>query len=1604
MPHSLTVATMEEEDFSGDSELDQPSDAGDELDFEEEQWGGGSRSSSRASQQSRSSTPGNQDSIDMGEADAFKHTEEVGDNKPNDAEGEATSTSFNDGSQTAEEKGKKRKKKTPQQPGEKKKRKKKEGGEKKKKKSKPGHLRRNIRKLKADDKLEAETLAAQQEEMERKRRLEMQRSQNLPTPGFMAEDMDLADLDFSTGQLDFSNLMEAEAELAPSTMYTEPAIPAPVPPTEQPATCASTEEPPEPKLEPTPDETPTEDVTVPKVTPAPAPTPMMPQQADDSDDVICLDSSSSGDEETTAKTSKPTKTDVVELGSSDDDVMIVSGDDEDQEEEEEEDDTGNSGSHTDDATNQPDALGKVLINVNHPSTESDIFLSSQLGRSVKPHQIGGIRFLYDNLVESLERYKSSGGFGCILAHSMGLGKTLQVISFIDVFLRHTEAKTVLCIVPINTLQNWSAEFNMWLPTKEAVDTAIQQGIAQEGEIQHREFGVYLLNDNYRTNLARAKLIDKWFKTGGVLLMGYEMYRLLISKKIMLTNNKKRRGKNPKDMEVIDLEEEDTNLAILHGVYKALAKPGPDLVICDEGHRIKNAHTSVSQTLKNIRTKRRVVLTGYPLQNNLMEYWCMVDFVRPNFLGTRQEFSNMFERPIANGQCIDSTPEDVRYMRYRAHVLHSLLEGFVQRRGHAVLKSVLPPKYEHVLLVRMSAIQRQLYARFMTAFREAGAAGWSNNNPLRAFSVCCKIWNHPDILYEILQKKMMNDDLDIEDAEALGNKSRSRSNTPTIPDGSKRSGSPAVPLMASTSGVTDENSNSNGSSKDRRFTQDVGLTTFQEKANQGTNYNWAEDSMKDYTPGVLENGGKMLLLFKIIEQSIRGGDKLLVYSQSLNTLSLIEEFLAKTPMPEPPTGFPHNIPLRWAKNKTYYRLDGSTSGQEREKMINQFNAPNSPTWLFLLSTRAGCLGVNLVGANRVVVFDASWNPCHDCQAVCRVYRYGQTKPCHIYRLVTDKSLEKKIYDRQVNKQGMSDRVVDELQPESNFTRKEVEDLFSYDDSEPVYEDFSQDAPKFADPILQGICTEHSKLITKAPFQHESLLIDRKDHKLTKAEKRAAKKSYEQEKRMSVSNYSRPSYSAFYPQQQSAGTPGSSGGTASISSLISFARAQTGMPPMIHRPVANVRPIQSTPIPMQPRTSGSNDVQVFQRGGHNIMVNHVKTTMDIPIPGSASSSSSVQKIPAGSQITVIRTHRGMYIRTNDGKIFAVRAGAPGMNQVLRGSLSSAPSNHGNQGIPVQDSGPSLSASAVNEALDSATASSAPPGQSLPRSVATSAPMVSALLSGTPSQGLLGRSSPMVSTTTITATSANNVASSSEAAAMRQVYGGASTAEVPPFLTTSSKEPFGNGKQDGNSSEADKSTTQRPESTGGLSSGSSLSRPASQNLERTSPISQAADSSVPAVTSSGVLPSIPPLVSQQNTTQSGGIPNFSFPAPSQSQALNMNIPGMGNISPSPLQNLMTFVPSYLNPGAAQPQPGMIPGMYNYPGMMPPFGLVAAPLPFLPSAPPPNMQGTLGNAVPLSGYPPQPGMAIPTSTTTTSQEAAKSTDEMRSSPFNFDDIVQLD
>ncbi|OON20245.1 protein, SNF2 family [Opisthorchis viverrini] len=1062
-----------------------------------------------------------------------------------------------------------------------------------------------------------------------------------------------------------------------------------------------------------------------------------------------------------------------------------------------------------DAANLMDERGRVVLNPNRDSeTECEICLPPQIARVIKPHQVSGIRFLYDNVIENQQRFETTDGFGCILAHSMGLGKTIQIIGFLDTIFRYCNVKRVLVIVPINTIQNWQAEFELWLPTDRlkqsrfwskvasdsvAVTTADtntamssgeiteestydqhtfselfsehsgqvdgttekpmeqsfgstetvplckseeferQNGIEQRGNL--RSFKLFVVRDVVKTMTQRHQIVNQWFEEGGVLLLGYEMFRLLLNQKRGVTKAEIRAFSRRKKKTIcLDLIEEERREKMLADFHAALIDPGPQLVICDEGHRIKNSEASISKALKAIKTRRRVVLTGYPLQNNLMEYWCMVDFVRPSYLGTKQEFTNMFQRPIENGQCIDSTPEDRKVMQGRAHVLHDLLSGFVQRRSHVVLKASLPPKTEIVLLIKLSPLQRTLYAAFMKSLNSSGPLGWAQVNTLKTYAMCCKdakicaariqfasihvnsilsdfvlpfrllkIWNHPDILWRAMEEHKEAMDFDIEDpsnsasSTAYSNRGLTRSATTSA---LSRRTSSQLSLSSSEQSTATEKSPAETPPASstlnwppyttaqrspntaftppnpffptvphsllNRLTSPPSVPAYlynQTQQNAPTvpppgTYDWASDAAlwgPDYKPGNVEHSGKIILFLSLLEGCVLAGDKILVFTQSLYTLDLLERILRRLPLPvqkfseaatsstcdgqpvapgsefkctedcdtdakmyavyecrsikttatgpdessesannvslpeidhhgepvstknrdiceeqanslddsqflesvlghsgsvvsdEPtsscvPEATEHqqitkreplsttfeqvkeeeqpeetlrslhyrlasrlgrsNKPSVWTKNVHYFRLDGSTTASEREKLINNFNDPKNPAKLFLVSTRAGCLGVNLIGANRVVVFDASWNPCHDCQAVCRVYRYGQVKPCYIYRL-----------------QGMSDRVVDELNPSQQFTRSQVELLMSFEDKDMqgISQEDLQNCSDLVepDPVLSSVLQKHRSWITKTPFTHESLLIDRKDYRLTRVEKRLARQRYEQEKRLSLS---------------------------------------------------------------------------------------------------------------------------------------------------------------------------------------------------------------------------------------------------------------------------------------------------------------------------------------------------------------------------------------------------------------------------------------------------------------------------------------------------------
>ena len=254
--------------------------------------------------------------------------------------------------------------------------------------------------------------------------------------------------------------------------------------------------------------------------------------------------------------------------------------------------------------------------------------------------------MWDSVFESKKEVEAGNvPGGAILAHCMGLGKTLQSVSLVHTVAMAFPEKmhNILILAPVNTLKNWEDEFYKWL-----------------NEDLEDDLEVYEISGE-KDMWGRADRIRHWGKNGGVLIMGYDMYR-------NLTNETSKKFKK-KQKEIF---------------MENLVDPGPNLVICDEGHVLKNTKSALNQAMNKVKTRRRVILTGTPLQNNLSEYFAMVDFVKPKLLGTYNEFRNRFVNPITNGQSSDSTERDVRIMKKRSFILNDLLKGCMQRLDYNVL--------------------------------------------------------------------------------------------------------------------------------------------------------------------------------------------------------------------------------------------------------------------------------------------------------------------------------------------------------------------------------------------------------------------------------------------------------------------------------------------------------------------------------------------------------------------------------------------------------------------------------------------------------------------------------------------------------------------------------------------------------------------------------------------------------------------------------------------------------------------------------------------------------------------------------------------------------
>ncbi|XP_076930320.1 protein CHROMATIN REMODELING 5-like [Bidens hawaiensis] len=179
--------------------------------------------------------------------------------------------------------------------------------------------------------------------------------------------------------------------------------------------------------------------------------------------------------------------------------------------------------------------------------------------------------------------------------------------------------------------------------------------------------------------------------------------------------------------------------------------------------------------------------------------------------------------------------------------------------------------------------------------------------------------------------------------------------------------------------------------------------------------------------IILSSGKLVILDKLLDRLHETNHRVLIFSQMVRMLDILAEYLS-------------------FKGFKFQRLDGSTKAEVRHQAMDHFNAPGSDDFCFLLSTRAGGLGINLATADTVIIFDSDWNPQNDLQAMSRAHRIGQQEVVNIYRFVTSRSVEEEILERAKKKMVLDHLVIQKLNAEGRLEKKEAKKASTFDKNE------------------------------------------------------------------------------------------------------------------------------------------------------------------------------------------------------------------------------------------------------------------------------------------------------------------------------------------------------------------------------------------------------------------------------------------------------------------------------------------------------------------------------------------------------------------------------
>mmetsp|Transcript_5344 Transcript_5344/g.9808 ORF Transcript_5344/g.9808 Transcript_5344/m.9808 type:complete len:637 (-) Transcript_5344:556-2466(-) len=350
------------------------------------------------------------------------------------------------------------------------------------------------------------------------------------------------------------------------------------------------------------------------------------------------------------------------------------------------------------------------------------------------------------------------------------------------------------------------------------------------------------------------------------------------------------------------------------------------VILDEGHKIRNPNSQISGLCKQLKSARRLLLSGTPIQNRLKELWSLFDFVHPTLLGTLDVFEREFSDAIEKSGYVNANLLQVEVGYQCAVQLRALISPYFLRRTKAQLQIGLPSRKEKVLLCELTEVQHAAYVAYIEQYCNEVTSHAKYLECIRDLRHIC---NHPAIL------------------------------------------------------------------KPYKLSSQVSLACGRQCS------------------------AKLLVLHKLIPTWIAEGRKAAVFSQSKKMLRLTKQMLDE-------------------QHISCEILDGDLPISQRMPLVTEFNT-GSGVNVLLLTTKVGGLGLNLVGASRVVILDPDWNPMNDNQAKERACRIGQEKSVTIYRFVLKHTIEEKVYHRQIYKLFLSNRILHCPEQKRFFQTKDIYDL-------------------------------------------------------------------------------------------------------------------------------------------------------------------------------------------------------------------------------------------------------------------------------------------------------------------------------------------------------------------------------------------------------------------------------------------------------------------------------------------------------------------------------------------------------------------------------------